>query len=528
VPDPFIGQVIDRRYRVDSLLSQGGMGCVYSATQLAIDRPVALKVLHGHVSRAESTLTRFRREARVLAAIRHPHIVGIIDFGELGPGRLFLIMEHLEGEPLSTLLRREGCLQPELVAEMMRQIACGLGRAHALGVIHRDLKPSNIFVSRYDNKPFVKILDFGIAKAVGDQDITMTDAVVGSPPYMSPEQATCQPVGPQSDLYSLGVVGYEMLTGRTPFNEDTPLGYMMAHACKPPNAITQKGVRLQGPLQQTILSLLSKEPWKRPESAQALADSLEACGAAPIDWAASKPLEQTIETTDRATPAPASQPEGGLRLFDSGEATGGAMPTQESQLEGEWRQSSPRLVGPPRRTRTWLAMGVLTVLAVGLGYLVWSRSDPGPPATRAELSPSVAANEPYAEDLPTSATEVRPANPPTAAEGPAMAEDVPTADLSDSQGAVALVDAPPTAEIAPLLRVTVKSRPAATLYRDGTKVGPTPVEVTWTSGASPPTVVLKAAGYQPLTETLAPNQDGTEVTLALKEIKKTTPLERPR
>jgi serine/threonine protein kinase len=231
-----LGSVLDGRYRVDAVLGKGGMGRVYKGEHTGIGRAVAIKVLHPDLGRNKEAAARFQREALASGRLDHPNIVGVSDFGVMEDGSLYLVMEALEGEGLGARLEREKRIAWPDASDIMRQVLAGLRHAHDKGVVHRDIKPDNIFLANKDGERIVKILDFGIAKlyAGSGDDPAMTRAglTVGTPAYLSPEQAVGGEIKPASDLYSLSVVFYEALTGRAPFEDKDPLQIMTAHVSR--------------------------------------------------------------------------------------------------------------------------------------------------------------------------------------------------------------------------------------------------------------------------------------------------------
>jgi serine/threonine protein kinase len=231
-----LGSVLDGRYRVDAVLGKGGMGRVYKGEHTGIGRAVAIKVLHADLGRNKEAAARFQREAIASGRLDHPNIVGVSDFGVMEDGCLYLVMEALEGEGLGARLERDKRIAWTEAVGIIRQVLAGLRHAHDKGVVHRDIKPDNIFLAHKDGEPIVKILDFGIAKlyAGSGDDPAMTRAglTVGTPAYLSPEQAVGGEIKPASDLYSLSVVFYEMLTGRPPFEDKDPLQIMTAHVSR--------------------------------------------------------------------------------------------------------------------------------------------------------------------------------------------------------------------------------------------------------------------------------------------------------
>src|SRR5437660_1797940 len=274
--DPLLGRVFEGKYRLDERLGGGGMGTVYRATHLLIDRPVALKVLSQRFVGDQTAQQRFRREARAAGRMQHPNAVTVTDFGATEDGYLYIVMELLEGHTLRDLLAREGPLDPARAVSIMLQTAAAVGAAHEAGLIHRDLKPANIFIEQRPNLPsIVKVLDFGVAKFVveehDDDDyntLTQVGAIVGTPRYMSPEQCTgAAPLTGASDVYSLGIILYEMLTGAVPFNADTPLGVALKQVSEPPQSLREIVSSVPGELEKFVLHALAKDPNARPRDA---------------------------------------------------------------------------------------------------------------------------------------------------------------------------------------------------------------------------------------------------------------------
>src|SRR5688572_322299 len=238
-----IGSLLDGRYRVDAILGTGGMGRVYKAEHTGIGRKVAIKVLHSRLGGSKEAAQRFQREALASGRLDHPNIVGVSDFGVLDDGALYLVMEALEGEPLSALMERDKRIPWPDSLTIIRGVLAGLKHAHDKGVVHRDIKPDNIFLARKDGAQVIKILDFGIAKLYAgnadDPAMTRAGLTVGTPAYLSPEQAVGGAITPATDLYSTSVVLYEMLTGRTPYVDDDPLAMLTSHVTKEPPAFSE-------------------------------------------------------------------------------------------------------------------------------------------------------------------------------------------------------------------------------------------------------------------------------------------------
>lgn len=265
--DPLVGQKVDR-YEVVSLLGRGASASVYKALHTELRSPVALKVLHGQLGSDAHYVQRFRREAQVVSRIRNPHVVSVLDFGT-DQGLPYLVMEFCHGTTLDRVIAKEKPLAPERAARITAQISAGLAAAHQMGFVHRDVKPGNIAIERQAQKELAKLLDFGIVRLpeVEDSDkLTQVGTVVGTPSYMAPEQTEGKDVTPASDLYAVGVVLYEMLAGRKPFTGGAAeLFHKHRHEPPPP---------LDAPtaLQSLVMALLEKDPARRLQSAQQVAE----------------------------------------------------------------------------------------------------------------------------------------------------------------------------------------------------------------------------------------------------------------
>ena len=271
--DPFIGRTIAGRYLVEEQLGSGGMGSVYRARHQFIGRDVALKFLDPSLTRNERLRKRFLGEARAANQINHEHIIDINDFGETEDGLVYMVMEYLDGHALDEEIER-GPLELRRALRIALQVAKGLGRAHELGVVHRDIKPGNIYLTRRRGDPdFVKILDFGVARIEHDARITAKNMIVGTPEYIAPEQIRQSGATLAADLYSLGCVLFEMLTGRLPFEGKTTI-LLVKHINDPPPVPSTLRPDLPTEVDLLILKLLAKKPGDRHRDAYHLCDEL--------------------------------------------------------------------------------------------------------------------------------------------------------------------------------------------------------------------------------------------------------------
>ncbi|MBN1605106.1 MAG: serine/threonine protein kinase, partial [Polyangiaceae bacterium] len=287
--DPLLGTVVAGRYRLEALLGVGGMGRVYRAEHVYMRKLFALKVLHGHMTLVPEVVARFEREAVAAARIEHPNVAKASDFGRLEDGAFYLALEFVEGVSLRGEIQRCGTFTAARAVDVALQMARALTAAHAEGIVHRDLKPENVMlITRSGRKDHVKVLDFGIAKLQAEDrhnasKLTQVGSVFGTPEYMSPEQAMGQPVDPRSDLYSVGIILYEMLAGHTPFaggNMAAVLTRQMTAEAPPLPSGIPSGLR------NLVTALLSKPADERVASAQELCRRLEGLGLSqlPAPW----------------------------------------------------------------------------------------------------------------------------------------------------------------------------------------------------------------------------------------------------
>jgi serine/threonine-protein kinase len=360
-PDPFIGVTVNGKFRVEALLGQGGMGRVYRARHLTLDRPVVLKMLHQAYSDDPQIVQRFQREARAASKLNHPNSIAVLDFGNAEDGTLFMAMEFLGGRDLARVISEDFPLGDARIARIGAQILSALAEAHVQGVIHRDLKPENVMVEpRRDEPDFVKVLDFGIAKIIspgaGEPKLTQAGLVCGTPEYMSPEQAKGAELDPRSDLYSVGVILYQMATGDLPFSSDTPVGYLTAHLSQVPVAPRQRRPDLQisPAIDGLITRALDKDPARRFQTAEEMRTALLAAVKGARDSRARVTSLETASAPARAapsgTPAPATSRKSRVPLVVGAilvlAAAGGGIITVMARKEVADRKGHPDTVAP--------------------------------------------------------------------------------------------------------------------------------------------------------------------------------------
>ncbi|MBE2251854.1 MAG: protein kinase [Myxococcus sp.] len=289
---PLVGRVIGGRYRLDSLLAAGGMGEVYRATHVELGRPLALKLMRPELSGDAGFVDRFRREAMTASRLGHPHIVDIIDSGRSDEGQFYFVMEFLDGKTLSQVMA-QGPVPLPVALELVTQTAEALDVAHRAGVVHRDLKPDNVLVLERAGKPFVKLVDFGIAKVVTpapDQKQTTHGVIMGTPQYMAPEQAAGVALDARADVYALGLILFEVLTGRPPLTGETAALVMSAHISQRAPPLPP---RFPASLSALVAKMLAKRPGERP---QTMAEVSSALASAPRTLAKSKPSTALVVT----------------------------------------------------------------------------------------------------------------------------------------------------------------------------------------------------------------------------------------
>jgi beta-lactam-binding protein with PASTA domain/tRNA A-37 threonylcarbamoyl transferase component Bud32 len=368
-------RVLNGRYEIDSVLGQGGMAKVFRGTDQVLGRTVAIKVLSPQFTDDAQFVTRFRREAQAAASLNHPNIVGVFDTGSQGDVH-FIVMEYVEGRTLRDVIRADGPLLPERVAEIGDAVAKALQTAHEAGMVHRDIKPGNIMLTS-DGE--VKVMDFGIARTATGDTLTQTAAVLGTASYLSPEQAQGQSVDARSDLYSLGCVLYEMSTGRPPFSGDSPVAIAYKHVRDDPVAPSRINPDVPADLESVILKSMAKNPANRYQSAAELRQDLSR-------------LMKGLPTL--ATPVMAGDPTEMLTRPEDGTAvyTGGIPPEEEEE---------------ERRRRRWIPWVIGLILLAAIGALAFFLlSGPSEPV-RVRVPDVVGTEEAAVRELEGAGLDVR-------------------------------------------------------------------------------------------------------------------------
>ena len=325
--DPFIGRdILDGQFQILQKIGSGGMGSVYKALQRDMNRMVAVKILHPKLANRKDLVSRFRREARAMSHLTHPNTVKVFLYGELEDGSLYIIMEYLDGKNLNQTVRSEGPMHVERALPILIQACGALDEAHTQGIIHRDLKPENIFLCTQGGmKDYAKVLDFGLAKVTeremrpGSLILTQEGMVFGTPEFMSPEQAQGKTLTAASDIYSLAVILYEVLTGKLPFEAKTPMEYIQMHVNEPPAPMAERARDKTFPplLWPVILRALAKKAEDRFASAAHFAEAMQCVlrgatvlpphlTAAPLPKVAAAPIRETKPATAVHAPSTSS------------------------------------------------------------------------------------------------------------------------------------------------------------------------------------------------------------------------------
>jgi serine/threonine protein kinase len=508
--DPLIGAVVAERYLLRERIGQGGSGTIYRADHVALRRKVAVKILHHELSRDDLAVERFRREATTVSEIDNEHIALVLDFGRAPDGRPFLAMELLEGETLQAALHREGTLPVDQALDVLTQVGEALMEAHGMGYVHRDLRPGNIFLTRRKGKSFVKILDFGLAKLIegdGESAASTMGMTFGDPCYMSPEQARGEGVDRRADIYALGVMAFEILTGQPPFIGDRVFDVLTQHIESTP--ATPSALRSEIPewLDAVVLRALAKQPDERFITVYRFIEALregQVSGAVMSDEAALSmpaieppppaPRRKGSDTGVIVHPAGASsspppspsrrvtmppmEPGASEVWYDAGDQIAISDSAERPVVSDTFADTAP--IEKRSRSPLFAALGIIVIGAAAAGgYLFYSRSadEPAPePAVATAPSPPTAA-----EAAPTPAPEV-----PTVVAAPAAAPPPEIVGVASPPTATTTAPAPPAAEPSPPApsvpdkRVT-KTRVAAAR----------PTKPAATKAAAPPVIDLR-------------------------------------
>ncbi|HEX4477525.1 MAG TPA: serine/threonine-protein kinase [Polyangiaceae bacterium] len=462
--DSLIGFTIDNRYKVEAILGEGGMGIVYRCRHKIIDKKVAMKVLRADLARDHELTERFLLEAKSASQIGHEHIIDISDFGQLPDGATYFVMEYLDGTPLTGIVDNDHPVPVPRLLHIARQLAEGLAAAHEAGIVHRDLKPDNIFlVNRGNEKDFVKILDFGIAKVSTSASgaLTRAGSVFGTPHYMSPEQAAGAPVDHRGDIYSFGVILYELSCGKVPFDADNFMGILTQHMYKAPvpiRALVPAPQDVPPGLEAVILKCLSKRPEQRYGSMRELMDEIDKLRSGLVPAAVSEMMARS----------------GGFNV-----------PADFFKMQG--RMPAPMPASPmfaPKSRWPLFAGAAGVAVALALVVAIFTHASPSPASPPVALPPAPLPIAPVAVAAPAAT-----ANPPATTP---VAMDVEPDD--------------------------------AEVFRDGTSLGTSPVIVEVPNGKSVD-VEVRRDGYATQRITLDGTQQKLKVRL--EKVPGATPVAHP-
>jgi eukaryotic-like serine/threonine-protein kinase len=409
--EKLVGSVLDGTYRIESLIGEGGMGAVYAATHLRLEKRVAIKVMARALTDNTEALERFRREARVTSALGHPHIVHVFDFSALPTGEPFLVMEHLKGEDLDHRLRRFRRLPIADTVAIVRQVASALAATHAEAVVHRDLKPGNIFLLEAAGEAdFVKVLDFGISKVrAASTQLTRTSAVIGTPNYMSPEQARGEiaDIDDRTDQWALAGIAWDCLTGQCPFVGENVPAILFRIVHEPPPSLLPKVPDLHPQVEDVLLRALAKDKANRFSSIGEFAAALEAAVRGELPASVGRPPEvaRTVSLEPLAT----------VELPDA--------QTTFTQTAGELTRPDKTLNTSKRSVWVWGATVTAAAILVAVGFVLFRpvhTTAPHPAARPASVSPPAPVAPPFEEPKPAALAEPV-AAPPTPDEPKAKA-----------------------------------------------------------------------------------------------------------
>jgi eukaryotic-like serine/threonine-protein kinase len=410
--DALLGVVVDNRYEVLSVIGEGGMGTVYEVRHRALGKRFALKALRKDLALDGEIAARFIQEARTAAAVSHPGLVEITDFGRLESDQVYFVMELLEGQSLASLLRNGGPMPAARGLAIVRQLVQAVKAAHDASIVHRDLKPDNIHIGRGDgDTDFVKVVDFGLAKVIGSSKLTRAGMVFGTPHYMSPEQAAGEIVDHRADIYALGIVMYEMFTGKVPFEADSYMGVLTKHLYMtpaPPSSLVPE-LKSLGALEEVILRCLQKRPEARYENLAALLAE----------------LDERLPRPPRSTPGAATPPRSLLADLELPSTPSPATPSRWAPVLGI---ASAFLVGA---AIVMVLRGRASPPSVPLSLSVVTTPGPTRSATRPPAAATVGAAEgsPSVSSLPAASASSVPARKPATAPR-APLKPVPTAPKS--------------------------------------------------------------------------------------------------
>lgn len=543
-----IGDIVAGKYRLLAMIGEGGMGVVYLAEHSLIEKRVALKVLRAEYSTKPELVSRFQQEAISASRIKHPNVLDVFDFGQLEDGSFFLAMEYLSGRDLAAELSESGTIAPERAVRIGLQMCRALAAAHSRGVVHRDLKPENVFLHlTEDGDEIVKIVDFGIAQLKGKDEkeegiprkrrLTRTGMIFGTPEYMSPEQSKGIAVDLRSDIYALGVILYEMVTGAVPFSGNTFMAVLTAHMTQPvpPLRAIAPDLQISSDLEQAILRSLAKEPENRFQSMRDLANVLQQAAegrvAAPLGGLLQVPevnigsfrpargaAAQTSPQFDRLDPLPfdlmGRDPKAQVSF---GRDTSSTLITGSTDAD---LQADGARMAPVAAAKRWPQLAIFTIalLAAGASALLWRLYGERTKGYLAGHSPS-SESRAIPGSVPANARkEVGTAGEPSATDA-SIAVAAGTQPNSEKSPTTTASGAPgPVSDVPKPITLTIQSNlPGATVSKDGFQIcDQTPCSVEVARGSAVELVGVK--GYARGVARVLAQQDQT-VNLVLTHAK---------
>lgn len=487
-----IGKTLDGRYRVDAVLGQGGMGMVFKGIQTSVQRPVALKTLHPQLAMAPTFFERFRREAEIASRLHHPNIITIFDFGRTADGLCYYVMEMLEGDSLRQRIKNEGPFTLRQAAAIIEQAAAGIAHAHHANVIHRDIKPHNIMLSVVDGNEYVKVLDFGLVKAIEQEDeeqLTSTGQVLGTPQYMPPEQAGGEVVDQRSDLFSLTGVFYYCLTGHSPYGANSVRKALtLALAGNVPTISTyRQGAPVPKAIDEFMVKGLKPEKEDRFQTAEDFVQSLHA--------ALSGTPDSVLDAVPQFTPDPNSkEPGSGSSSASRGKSGSKAkVPSKAiSSVSKPLPKSASRVDPPPAVSPSAsrvTAESPAVVPAAKRGSRVTQA--PAPAQQGVPLGVLIAITAGIVIVIGGAVVWKITSKPPDVVVQPPIATVTPKEPVAD----------PTPVKEAPL-KVTLRSVPeGAEISEEGVMLGNTPLVLDWAKGATR-TFSIKLSGHKEMSKTL--------------------------
>lgn len=523
-----VGTVLDGRYRIVKLIGEGGMGEVYAAEHVHIEKRFAIKLLKQEIVSNAEAVTRFRQEARSSSSIGHRNIIAIEDFGQLADGRIYMCMELLNGAALNDMIQQP--MAADRLLNILIQTGHGLAAAHAKGIVHRDMKPENIFVTiDAQGQDVPKILDFGIAKVSGNDGqnhLTRTGTIFGTPFYMAPEQALGNPVDARTDIYAMGVIMYECFAGSLPFQGESFMGILTQHITTEPEPITQRAAKagraLPMGLAEIITRCMQKNPDQRFRTMDELVNALVGvyrgiAGAGMSTYMEAFPVGAS-QHLPQPTPPPMVQMSGGHGIAPTMAATpsqpmGAAIPPVGmvgASASGVYDPSGSSVVVAPKKSKAGLIIAILVVLAAGGGiaaFVLMNKGDGKPQPGNG--GSQVAVNDPgsaHVTETHPDATTAQPAGKdPWGGSGEGSAKIAGSNDVGS--------DTPPPPPPSDAVGVAIFTQPDVPfeVWENGAKVQDGQDDVMVEKG-TPRKLVLKAKGFKDKSVTI----DGSKKKLAVK------------